>query len=714
MLIKLPFVKFSLKLIPVMMIVSILLWGYLFKGFISGDLALQSDATSYYDHTRFFVDYIREGVYPMWDHTWRNGIPNELFLRRIGAYNPFYYVIILFQCLGIPYTQAYLLFIAFYFILGVLGFYWIALRIFNDDSWAFLSFLLVLFSSLASRLFASYIILMFVPLMWFFAFGLDCWQRKKISSFIGMTFCGMILMTTYVPFHFITILLTFLFCFICIYPQKSFICLREVWVWASKNRCLVGICACLIVMSVIPGLLFLLEGKQAEIVMPVRNMQAVVDNVLGVSERRIEPGIFAHIKFDQIWSNLDKIKLKLFYIPFFSYLLLMWGAFAGSCKRTVFWIAWIFLLLLMASPEIASLHEFLFEHVFYFKYFRNFRYLLWIIILPVFILFVVDVIRGLCLVRFQAKIKKPVWLMVVTGLHAIVLGVLLWQGNVLISTYLTVILGWIFLLFFIQEAISIKSGIFVMWIFILVVIEPIEVFSFLAMNSQKQQSVYSYDRDFKIFHYVEEDAMGKSVSSYQKHKKKSVMYIASAKYEFLINHLNNGDVFSNYIRHKFILYDDVKPMQDLAGIKFFEEALGGMTSVAVIANEPQHQKESLRLRGDQKATFINGDEQEVRVVAFDANKIKLDVEVKDKKFLVYNDAYHSEWQAKIDGQLTEVYRANIAFKGIWIPAGRHTIVFWFGSPWRYVLNYALIIIFGGVFGWYGYAVLREREQIHAT
>ena len=85
--------------------VSFLLWMICFRAFLSGRLALLSDAVPYYENVKFFLDNLRQGIYPLWDPTRDGGVPNELFLRRIGEFNPFYLLIVLGNLLGVPYTH---------------------------------------------------------------------------------------------------------------------------------------------------------------------------------------------------------------------------------------------------------------------------------------------------------------------------------------------------------------------------------------------------------------------------------------------------------------------------------------------------------------------------------------------------------------------------------------------------------------------------------
>ena len=197
-------------------LLSFCIWIYCFRDFLSGKFSLTSDALAYVEHFKFFTDQISSGVYPLWDPTRDGGVPVEFFLRRIGSHNPFYFLIIVLQKLGLSFLHAYLSFLAFYFFLGTLGFYGVAKQIFKDSLSAFVAFLFILFSSLGTRIFDSYIILTFTPLMWFFYFLVGFFQTspdersKQKFCFTGGVFTLMILFNTYLPFYFAVIVATFM------------------------------------------------------------------------------------------------------------------------------------------------------------------------------------------------------------------------------------------------------------------------------------------------------------------------------------------------------------------------------------------------------------------------------------------------------------------------------------------------------------------------
>ncbi len=48
--------------------------------------------------------------------------------------------------------------------------------------------------------------------------------------------------------------------------------------------------------------------------------------------------------------------------------------------------------------------------------------------------------------------------------------------------------------------------------------------------------------------------------------------------------------------------------------------------------------------------------------------------------LAVSEIYHPGWKAYVDGVETSVWRTNVAFRGVEVPAGRHRVTFRYESP----------------------------------
>jgi hypothetical protein len=63
----------------------------------------------------------------------------------------------------------------------------------------------------------------------------------------------------------------------------------------------------------------------------------------------------------------------------------------------------------------------------------------------------------------------------------------------------------------------------------------------------------------------------------------------------------------------------------------------------------------------------------VRTVEYEPDSLELEVNTSTESFLVLSEAYYPGWRAWIDGHPSEIYRTDIAFRGMVVPAGRHRI-----------------------------------------
>ena len=87
-------------------------------------------------------------------------------------------------------------------------------------------------------------------------------------------------------------------------------------------------------------------------------------------------------------------------------------------------------------------------------------------------------------------------------------------------------------------------------------------------------------------------------------------------------------------------------------------------------------KELIILNDIRKPGFgKDGPAGHVELVSYEPNKVVLTSETDRDAFLYLSDTYYPGWRAYVDGKRTKVYRANLAFRAIEVPVGRHTVVF---------------------------------------
>lgn len=68
---------------------------------------------------------------------------------------------------------------------------------------------------------------------------------------------------------------------------------------------------------------------------------------------------------------------------------------------------------------------------------------------------------------------------------------------------------------------------------------------------------------------------------------------------------------------------------------------------------------------------------DVEITNYDLHQINLSVTTSQPGILVLADAYYPDWQARVNGTKQEILPVNDVLRGVFVPAGRHTITFQF-------------------------------------
>jgi len=88
-----------------------------------------------------------------------------------------------------------------------------------------------------------------------------------------------------------------------------------------------------------------------------------------------------------------------------------------------------------------------------------------------------------------------------------------------------------------------------------------------------------------------------------------------------------------------------------------------------------------------------------KVLGYNPNKLSLVYSVSENGYLYYSDCYDTYWNAYVDGEKTKIFKANVAFKAIKIPAGRHRVDFIYNpkffriSLWFYYITFGICAIY---------------------
>ena len=63
------------------------------------------------------------------------------------------------------------------------------------------------------------------------------------------------------------------------------------------------------------------------------------------------------------------------------------------------------------------------------------------------------------------------------------------------------------------------------------------------------------------------------------------------------------------------------------------------------------------------------------ITSYEVNKVMIDVDATQDGFVVLTDNYYPGWNAYVDGKKTELYRADYTLRAVYVPQGKHTVIF---------------------------------------
>jgi hypothetical protein len=112
-------------------------------------------------------------------------------------------------------------------------------------------------------------------------------------------------------------------------------------------------------------------------------------------------------------------------------------------------------------------------------------------------------------------------------------------------------------------------------------------------------------------------------------------------------------------------------------------AKGGTTALASrVVLEPDREKKPALLAGSGSS--------EPRWVLDEAEEVILETDATAPGYLMLADSYYPGWRATVDSAATPIFPADIAFRAVFVPAGRHVVRFVY-RPGSVGLGFALLL-----------------------
>jgi hypothetical protein len=82
---------------------------------------------------------------------------------------------------------------------------------------------------------------------------------------------------------------------------------------------------------------------------------------------------------------------------------------------------------------------------------------------------------------------------------------------------------------------------------------------------------------------------------------------------------------------------------------------------------------------------------EARISRYENRSVVIEALLNDRGILVLTDAFYPGWKAYVDGQKTDILRANYFFRGVLVPAGKHRVEFRY-APYSFRLGTAVSLV----------------------
>lgn len=127
---------------------------------------------------------------------------------------------------------------------------------------------------------------------------------------------------------------------------------------------------------------------------------------------------------------------------------------------------------------------------------------------------------------------------------------------------------------------------------------------------------------------------------------------------------------TNVQPRSFMVYDVAVARNDDEALQMIKDAPDAIYQRVVLsqANDVSTPHDMTRNSGDTSANNVS-------LVSYSPKQSIWSVVTDQDGYLVASDAYYPGWQAYLDGRSTVLYRANVAFRAVYVPKGEHVVAF---------------------------------------
>ncbi|MBF0485938.1 MAG: hypothetical protein HQL16_05445 [Candidatus Omnitrophica bacterium] len=695
-----------------------LLWAFLHKEFFLNIYRLsQGEAIVPYTYALYYFNNLLEGAYPLWDpfHNW--GWVDNMDPVWIGLFNPVYVFVGIFRVLHVPPHIASTLFLGIYLFLALWGLFLLCRKFSNDEASLLCGFAAMLFSALSVTLFwQTWSILLVAPMVWFLYFLANFITKKDSDSIrmsaVGMTFLLMIIAVTYVPFFIVTVLLCVLAGFLLTQPGEVWAGAKKTLSFVKQNRLLFFLLLSAAILASTEVVRWYFFSKSGAMVIdfprgPKTDALNVPLSMISIS------GLWSETSIPEMFSDLGSGMQRFSFLSFFIFYVLSLLAPLSAPKWWQGAFVSTVIVVLFFSTDAFPFHAWAYHHIPFISTFRNY-FMIWPGVLIFLTFLAVTRLRELVAAGESRRGWFMAWLCVVTVLW-------LWYLHGLTSVqpsiYVTMALTAFSLILGVFQIIPWSSRLMRLLLLSAVIAQPLAVFcqakpyfyshgAFPAIDENRP--VFSYERclpendpDTRPAHVMNKKRVDDSGFPADGKGYIGSVYANSLREKF------PAPVLKEYVRYKFILFDGVM-FEDPAAWDWAktEKVIRGEERRALVYD-------ALAVRTSESVSQpekISGPRPDFFVKKFNVNEVALRTNFVSSKFVVYNDNFLKGWTVFIDGRKVPLYRSNVAFKGVWVPAGPHDVLFHFGSLGEIIYHLLIFFLFLAAGALSVYAVFRIEKK----
>lgn len=661
-----------------MLLWPICLWLSLFLPFLSGQIVLNKDSTSNYAFAKYFWNNVLNGVWPLWEPFVNFGRP--FIAVTSGFLNPISSLIPIQVVFGADYYHAYLVYLAIYFITGCLGFYLLVKEIYKEEFIAFIAYILIMFSGFGPMLFNQVnILLLFVPAVWFFYCLMRFLTNPSKAALHGTVFWGMMIAVSYMPFYFATLLTIIIFLAVVLFFKylKGFF--SSFFSYFQRNGLNAFFVFFAIAIALLPLVLLKMNADSGTFISPARqecniwskDFDQCASGLQMTYELAGTGGTFAQrVGVRDLIGHLDKRHYgsdDFYYIPFAALLMIFFAAFTAINRVRLLILLTAAAIFIISMGNATPFYKVAYQCFPLFHCFRNLFFFMSFLI-PLIILFAVgqaqaalQSARGITM--FRAILPMSILIFAVVFLLRV-------SSDILLSTWVVLILGSLLAILYCLNMIDVRRGAGFILLMVVIIIEPIEVFTHFSerFSNLSCSLPASHVKPEFAFIRAERDKDEVNCSIYHGWCRGYEVFW----YDMLLkDNLLLPNALPDYISRYFVRYLRATSSDASALLYLKHKVVVYATGDKLIILKT----EGYRGSSVDTSALLTVEEKNIRAASFDMNSVSFDVDFKKERLFVYNDNYDKNWKAYIDGKSANIYRVNEAFKGVLVGPGHNRVLF---------------------------------------